>query len=71
MEPKKMAVTVIPADRWPDSASENLAYWLTRPPGERIEAGKRLRRKFWRLFHRQELPRMSKSVRLFQAHLPE
>lgn len=68
MGPKRLAVTVIPGGKWPDSAAENLAYWLTRPPAERIAAAKRLRRRYWRVFHRQELPPMSRSARAFRPH---
>ena len=51
MERKKLAVAVIPRGTWPDSSAENRGYWLSRSPKERIEGAKRLRRKFWRLFH--------------------
>jgi len=70
MGPKKLAVTVIPRGTWPDSSAENRSYWLSRPPNERIEGAKRLRRKFWRLFHRQELPRMSKVARIIGPYQP-
>ena len=64
MERQKLAVTIIPKGTWPDSSAENRAYWLSRPPEERIEGAKRLRRKFWRLFHRQDLPPLSKAARV-------
>lgn len=60
-----LTVKVIPAGHWPDSAAESLAYWLARPPAERIASAKRLRRKYWRLFHRQELPALSRVARPF------
>lgn len=68
MEPKKMAVKVIPAGTWPDSSAENRTYWLSRRPAERIRAAKKLRRKRWRLFHREELPRLVKVFRAFKPY---
>lgn len=67
MAQKKIAVKVIPAGQWPDSSAENRAYWLSRPASERIDAGKKLRRKRWRLFHRQELPKLVKVFRVLRA----
>lgn len=70
MEPRKLAVTVIPEGHWPDSSGENRRYWLSRPPAERIEAVKKLRRKRWRLFHGRDLPELVKVFRVYKPRQP-
>jgi len=70
MPRKKLAVTIIPEGTWPDSSAENRKFWLSRPPAERIEAGKRLRRKYWRLAHGKKLQTLSRVARPFTPHRP-
>lgn len=62
----KRTAKVIPAGRWPDSATENLLYWITRPPQERIAAGRELIVGIYRRVHPGRFPRMSKVGRPFQ-----
>ena len=71
MEPRKIAVTVIPNGQWPDSASENRRYWLSRPAAERIQAAKKLRRKRWFLFHREDLPGLKKVFQVLRLSQPQ
>ena len=66
MQPVKRIVQVIPTGHWPDSAEENLRYWLSRPPAERVEAGRRLRRDTYRRLHGHDLPAMRKIVSLYK-----
>ncbi len=70
MQPKKLAVRVIPKGQWPDSSAENRDYWLSRPPAERIQAAKNLRSKRWRLLHRRELPPLVKIFRIYEPLKP-
>jgi hypothetical protein len=44
-----------------DEIKENLAYWLSKSPEERVEAVEILRR-----MHYGELPRMQKVVKVFR-----
>lgn len=66
MERLKRVAKVIPAGQGPDSATEDLLYWITRSPEERIEAGRELVRSTYRYLHGRPLPRMSKVGRIFQ-----
>lgn len=66
MEHIKKVVHVIPRGQWPDSATENMRYWLSRPPAERVEAGRRLRRATFRRLNRRDLPRMLKVVSIYK-----
>jgi len=54
---KKRATTVRPLSDSDTKRQEDIAYWLSRPPGERIAEVERLRRELY-----GELPRLDKSV---------
>ena len=67
MEQMKRVVRVIPAGHWPDSRAEQRAYWLSRPPSERVQAGRELQRKMYWWMNGRELPgHMEKVVRVFR-----
>jgi hypothetical protein len=69
MERLKKVVTVIPSGHWQDSAKENLRYWITRPPSERVAAGRELRLSTYRRLHGRSLPRIKNVVRVIKpAH---
>lgn len=42
--------------------AEELSYWLSRPPEERIEAGAFLTRRLYRMAHGCDLPPLAKRV---------
>lgn len=56
---RKVVVKRSLADRSADK--EDIAYWLSRPPGERMEALERLRRHFY-----GNLPRLQRVARIIQ-----
>ncbi|MDP3542939.1 MAG: hypothetical protein Q8T11_10795 [Elusimicrobiota bacterium] len=67
MERMKRVVKVIPAGTWPDSRADQRAYWLSRPPSERVQAGRELQRKMHWWMTGREFPRkMDKVVRVFR-----
>lgn len=63
----KKSVKVIPAGQWPDSRAEQRAYWLSRPPSERVQAGREFQRKMYWYMNGREFPtQMEKVVRPFR-----
>lgn len=67
MDRMERVVKVIPAGTWPDSRAEQRAYWLSRPPAERVEAGRQLRRSTYRYMTGRDLPTvMERVVRVFR-----
>lgn len=50
--------------------ADELAYWLARPPEERIEAGAFMTRRLYRMTHGADLPQLDKRVgrRVPRAH---
>ena len=47
----KRTVRVIGPDHWPDSRAEDRAYWLSRPPAERVAQGRKFHAQMCRWFH--------------------
>lgn len=67
MERMQRVVKVIPSGQWPDSRAEQRDYWRSRPPAERVQAGRDLHRKMFWWMNGRELPRqMEKTVRIFR-----
>ena len=46
-----LTAKVIGSGEWPDSRAEQRAYWLSRSPAERIEAGRAFHERICRWFH--------------------
>lgn len=64
--PIKPTVRIIPGDGpWPDFQGENLAYWLTRPPGERVQAARDLLRELFERLRRPWPARIARTARPF------
>jgi len=42
--------------------AEELAYWLSFPAGERVDAGAFMTRRLYRMEHGTDIPRLDKSV---------
>lgn len=66
MERIKRTGKVLDPSRWPDSGAEDLLYWITRPPEERVEFGRRLVVSSYRRVHGGRFPRMSRTGRIFE-----
>lgn len=66
MKRAKPVARIIEYDRWPDSAAEDLSYWLKRPPEERIRFGRALLVSAYRRVHGRPLPRTAKLGRVFE-----
>ncbi|MBI4422249.1 MAG: hypothetical protein HY554_00890 [Elusimicrobia bacterium] len=65
MERIKRVARVLDPQRWPDSAAEDLLYWITRPPQERVQFGRELIETAYRRVHGGRFPRMTKVGRVF------
>lgn len=62
----KRVARVIDPLQWPDSAAEDLLYWITRPPHERVQFGRELVETSYRRVHEGRFPRMNKTGRMFE-----
>ena len=59
-------ISIIQRGQFPDSSADNLAYWLSRPAGERIAAVEELRRSTYRLVHGRALPQMLRIAKVLK-----
>lgn len=66
MERLKKVARIIDPEHWPDSATEDLLYWIKRPPEERVEAGRELLLSSYGRIYGLPLPRMTKVGRVFE-----
>lgn len=66
VEPVKRIGRVIEEDRWPDAAIEDMRYWLSRPPEDRVAFGRDLLLSAWRRTHGSPPPPMSRAGRIFK-----
>lgn len=66
MQRLKRVARVIDPQHWPDSAAEDLLYWISRSPEERVEAGRELARSTYRYLNGKPLPRMNMVGRVFE-----
>lgn len=66
MDRIKRIARAIDPDHWPDSAAEDLAYWLSRPPEERVAFGRRLVRDAYRRVRGCSPPPMNRVGRVFR-----
>lgn len=63
----KRIMTPISGAAWPDPAGDRLAYWLARPPRERVEAAREFCRASFLRLHRPWPARIAKICRPFPS----
>ena len=49
--PRRLSVRVLGQDAWPDARAEQRSYWMSRPPADRVDAGRELLRRVRGWFH--------------------
>lgn len=59
----RKVVRVLRRGEYVDSGMEQLRYWVTRPPAERVAAGRDLVRTSYRRVHGRPLPGVKRIVR--------
>ena len=69
MERIKRVGRVVDPSRWPDAGAEDLSYWLSRPPHERVQFGRALVVSAYRRVHGGRFPGMSRTARIFQPEV--
>jgi len=65
MERIKKVARVINPELWPDTAREDMLYWLSRPAAERVVAGRELVRSTYLRLHGSAMPQTSRVGRVW------